>query len=116
LACRVTQQLTLDAFFNNHLVIVELCGSCGIGLLPPQRSITCLTRPEIIEELNQTRLVTGGNRVHYLGSAGTPTTDLLTVKLLINSTISMPNAKYMKMGIKDFYLNTPMACYKYMRI
>jgi hypothetical protein len=73
--------------------------------------ITCLIRPEKIEEPNQTRLVVGGNRVHHPGNAGAPTTDLLTVKLLINSTISTPNAKYMTMDIKikDFYLNTPMA-------
>ena len=58
----------------------------------------------------------GGNRVHYPGNAGTPTADLLTVKLLINSTISTPNAKYMTMDIKDFYLNTPMAQYEYMRL
>jgi hypothetical protein len=43
-----------------------------------------------------------------------PTANLLTVKLLINSTISTPNAKNMTMVIKDFYLNTPMAHYKYM--
>ncbi len=78
--------------------------------------ITCLIRPEKIEEPNQTRLVMGGNRVHYLGNAGTSTADLLTVTLLINSTISTPNAKYMTMEIKDFDLNTPMACYKYMQL
>ncbi len=69
--------------------------------------ITCLIRPEKIEEPNQTKLVAGGNRVHYPGNAGTPTADLLTVKLQINSTISTPNAKYMTMDIKDYYLNTP---------
>jgi hypothetical protein len=78
--------------------------------------VTCLIRPEKIEEPNHKRLVTGGNRVHYLGNAGTPTADLLTVKLLINSTISTPNAKYMTMDIKDFYLNTPMARYEYMQL
>ncbi len=78
--------------------------------------ITCLIRPEKIEEPNQTRLVAGGDRVHYPGDAGTPTADLLTVKLLIDSTISTPNAKYMTMDIKDFYLNTPMARYKYMQL
>jgi hypothetical protein len=51
----------------------------------------------------------GGNRVHYPGDAGTPTAVLLTVKLLINSTISTPNAKYMTMDIKDFCLNITMA-------
>jgi hypothetical protein len=58
----------------------------------------------------------GGDRVHYPGDAGTPTADLLTVKLLINSTIRTPNAKYMTMDIKDFYLNTPMAQYEYMQL
>jgi hypothetical protein len=60
--------------------------------------------------------VAGGNRVHYPGDAGTPTADLLTVKLLLNSIISTPNAKFMTMDIKDFYLNTPMARYEYMRL
>ncbi len=78
--------------------------------------ITCLIRPEKIEEPNETRFVVGGNRVHYPGHAGTPTANLLTVKLLINSIISTPNAKYMTMDIKDFYLNTPMAHYKYMQL
>jgi hypothetical protein len=54
--------------------------------------------------------------VHYLGNAGTPTADLVTVKLLINSTISPPSTKYMTMDIKDFYLNTPMARCKYMQL
>jgi hypothetical protein len=58
----------------------------------------------------------GGNRVHYPGNAGTPTADILIVKLFINSTISTPNAKYMTIDIKDFYLNTPMARYKYMQL
>ncbi len=78
--------------------------------------IIYLIRPEKIEEPNQTRLVVGGNRVHYPGDAGTPTADLLTVKLLINSNITTPNAKYMTMYIKDFYLNTPMVQYKCMQL
>jgi hypothetical protein len=60
--------------------------------------------------------VAGGDRVHYPGDAGTPTADQLTVKLLINSIISTAGAKFMTMDIKDFYLNTPMARYKYMRL
>jgi hypothetical protein len=61
-------------------------------------------------------LVTVGNRVHYLGNARTPTANLLPVKLLINSSISTPSAKNMKMDIKDFYLSTPMARYKYIQL
>jgi len=78
--------------------------------------ITTLIRPEKNEEPNRTRLVAGGDRVHYPGDAGTPTADLLTVKILLNSTISTPNAKFMTMDIKDFYLNTPMAWYEYMQL
>jgi hypothetical protein len=78
--------------------------------------ITTLIRPEKIDEPNQTRLVAGGDRVHYPGDAGTPTADLLTVKLLLNSIISTAGAKFMMMDIKDFYLNTPMARYEYMRL
>jgi hypothetical protein len=54
--------------------------------------------------------------VHFPGNAGTPTADLLTVKLLINSIISTAGAKFMTMDIKDFYLNTPMARYEYMQL
>jgi hypothetical protein len=60
-------------------------------------------------------LVAGGDRVHYPFDAGMPTTDLLTVKLLINSIISPPGAKFFTMDIKHFYLNTPMFRYEYIR-
>ncbi len=58
----------------------------------------------------------GGDRVHYPEDAGTPIANLLTVKLLLNSIISTPNAKFMTMDIKDFYLNTPMIRYEYMQL
>ncbi len=54
--------------------------------------------------------------MHYPGDAGTPTANLLTVKLLLNSIISTPNENFMTMDIKDFYLNTPMAWYEYMQL
>jgi len=50
--------------------------------------ISCLVRSVKIDEPNRTRLVAGGDRVHYPGDAGMSTADLLTVKLLINSIIS----------------------------
>jgi hypothetical protein len=78
--------------------------------------ITCLVRPEKLDEPNRTRLAAGGDRVHYPGNAGTPTANLLTVKILINIIISTAGAKFMTMDIKDFYLNTPMAKYEYMQL
>ena len=47
---------------------------------------------------------------------GTPTADLLTVKLLFNSIVSTPNAKFMSIDISNFYLNTPLDRYEYVRM
>ncbi len=54
--------------------------------------------------------------MHYPGDPGTPTANLLTVKLLLKSIISTPNTKFMTMDIKDFYLNTPTVRYEYMQL
>jgi len=64
----------------------------------------------------QTRLTMGGNLVNYPDDCGTPTADLLTVKLMLNSAISTNNAKFMTIDIKDFYLMTPMKRYEYFRM
>ena len=58
----------------------------------------------------------GGNLINYPGECGTPAADLLTVTLLFNSIISTPNAKFMSIDIKDFYLCTPMKRYEYFRM
>jgi hypothetical protein len=60
----------------------------------------------------RTRITMGGNLINYPDDCGTPTADLLTVKLMFNSIISTPGAKFMTMDIKDFYLMTPMARYE----
>jgi hypothetical protein len=78
--------------------------------------ITSLIRPEKTDEPNRTRLVAGGDRVYYPFNAGTPTANLLTLKLLINSMISTPRARFFTMDIKNFYLCTPMTRYKYMQL
>ena len=54
--------------------------------------------------------------MNYLGNCETPTVELLTVKLLLNIVISMPNAKFLTIDIKDFYLNTLMARSKYTQL
>ncbi len=63
-----------------------------------------------------TRITMGGNLVNYPGDCGTPTADLLTVKLLLNSIISTPHAKFMTLDLKDFYVMTPMKCYEYFQM
>jgi hypothetical protein len=58
----------------------------------------------------------GGNLINYPNNCGTPTADILTIKLLFNSIISTPNSKFMTINIKDFYLMMPMDCYEYFRM
>ena len=55
----------------------------------------------------------GDNLINYPDNCGTPTADLLTVKLLLNSVISTDNAKFTTIDIKDFYLMMPMKRYEY---
>ncbi len=60
-----------------------------------------------------TKITMGGNLINYPGNCGTPTANLLTARILLNSIISTPNAHFMSIDIKDFYVKTPMARYKY---
>ncbi len=57
-----------------------------------------------------------GNLINYHDDCGTPTADLLTVKLMFNSIISTPNAKFMAIDIEDFYLMTPMDRFEYFQM
>jgi hypothetical protein len=63
-----------------------------------------------------THITIGGNLIKYPGDYGTPAADLLTLKLLLNSVISTPNAKFIMLDLKDFYLMTPMKCYEYFQM
>jgi len=65
---------------------------------------------------NRVRLTAGGNLIDYPGELTTRTADLTTTKILWNSTISTPGAKYLCIDIKNFYLGTPMTRYEYMKI
>ena len=55
-----------------------------------------------------TRLAVGGDRINYPDDVITPTSDITTSKVLINSTISTPGARLFSMDVKKFYLNTPL--------
>ena len=63
-----------------------------------------------------TQLTVEGNLIIYPSDCGTPTVNLLKVKLLIYSVISTPNAKFLTIDIKYFYLNTPMKQFEYMKL
>jgi len=58
----------------------------------------------------------GGNRIVYPGNVSTPTVEMMTVKMHLNSVISLKGARYCTIDIKDFYLNTPMERPELMRM
>ena len=65
-------------------------------------------------EPNRARLMARGDRSKYYDNVRTPTADLFTIELLINSIVSTPGAENFTMNIKKFYLNTPMAQKEYL--
>ena len=75
--------------------------------------IVCTTRPQK-KETHRTRMTIGDNLLDYDGKTKTPTADLITLKLLLNSVLSIPKAKFLTIDIKNFYLETELKNKQYM--
>ena len=60
------------------------------------------------------RRTVGGNLIDYPGEFSTPTTDMMNLKLLLNSTISKPSTLFMKVDLENFYPLKAMDWYEYM--
>ena len=54
--------------------------------------------------------------IRYPYEVATPTAEMLAAKLLFNSVISTPGARFMTMDISIFYLMTPLLRPEYIRI
>ena len=65
---------------------------------------------------NRTRITVAGGNIVVDNDIGTPTADLNLVKLLINSVLSRPGAKFACFDAANFYLQTPMARPEYVKI
>jgi hypothetical protein len=61
----------------------------------------------------RTCITMGGNLVNYPDDCGTPTADIITIKILLNSIISTDNAQFMMINLKDVFLMMPMMRYEY---
>jgi hypothetical protein len=55
------------------------------------------------EEKERTRLTVGGEQIEFRGDMSTQTAGLTTVKILIGSVISTPNAKFLVIDINIFF-------------
>ncbi|GAX15903.1 hypothetical protein FisN_2Lu385 [Fistulifera solaris] len=88
--------------------------------VPNGRKVTyarfvCTLRPQKAEE-ERTRLTVGGNLIEYNGPTNAPTADITTYKVLINNTLSTPNARQVIADIKNYYLGTNLPISEYMKI
>ena len=61
-------------------------------------------------------ITAGGNLITYEGDASVQMADIDTAKINWKSVVSMPNAKYMCLDIKFFYLIAALEYFEYMKI
>jgi hypothetical protein len=83
-----------------------------IANIPKDRTVTYARivvdyRPQK-EDPNRVRITVGGNLIEYPGELTTRTADITTAKILLNSTLSTPGAKFACTDMGNFYLATPM--------
>ncbi|KAL7544208.1 hypothetical protein ACHAWF_007592 [Thalassiosira exigua] len=95
------------------------------GHVKGTNTITFVCREDIPKDRRQdvtcgqfqpNRFVVGGNRINYPGEVATPTADMLVAKILLNSVVSTPGARFMTMDISNFYLMTPLKRPEYIRM
>ena len=77
--------------------------------------MVCKVCPEKSDP-NRTLITIGGNRITFPSDIGTPTASLELAKLVLNSVLSRPGAKFTTFDICNFYLQTPLDRPEYVRI
>ena len=80
--------------------------------IPTNKAITyatvvCDHRPLKTEQY-RCRLVVGGDKLPYASDSAAPAANLVESKILFNSTISQPTAKFMTIDISNFFLSSLM--------
>ena len=90
------------------------------NIIPHQKTITYGRLVVDIKhnkpEKYRTRLTAGGNLLPYSDTTSTPTASIITIKLLFNSVLSTPSAKFCTIDIQNFYLNTTLPTKEYMKL
>ncbi len=68
------------------------------------------------EDPHQIQATLGGNLIHYTDDVGTPTANLLLIKIFLNSVISTDRAKFATADLSNFYLMKPLKGPEYGRV
>ena len=77
--------------------------------------MVCKVRPEKSDP-NRTHITIGGNLITFPGDVGNPTASLELAKLVFDSVLSRPGAKFTTFDICNFYLQTPLDRPYYFRV
>ena len=77
--------------------------------------VVCTLRPDKAYP-NRTRITIAGQNIKYPGDVGNKTASLDLVKLLLNIVLSHQGAKFVTFDIRNYYLQTPLDCPKYVCI
>ena len=85
------------------------------GKKPTYARIVVDFRPQK-EDSNRVRITAGGNLIQYAGDLTTRTVDLTVTKLVWNSVVSTAGVKCAVFDVGNFYLETPLDEYKYMKM
>jgi len=90
--------------------------------VPQDSSVTyasfVLNHKPLKTESHRVRITVGADKLPYDDDAGSPASNLLETKVLINSTISdaSKGARFLGADISDFFLATPMAKAEFMKV
>jgi hypothetical protein len=68
------------------------------------------------EDPNHVRITVGGNLIDYPLELTTRTADMVSTKILWNSVISTPDARFAGADIKNMYLETLLDRFEYMKM
>ena len=70
------------------------------------------------KEKHRVRITVGGDRLTCMDDTGSPTANLVEIKLLLNSVISDAHlgARFVSIDLQNFFLATPMNRKEYMRV
>jgi hypothetical protein len=98
----------------------DTCFFIELTNIPNDRKITydkivCDYKPHK-KEKERVRLTVGGDRLDYSGDVATSMANITTFKILINSTLSTEDTAMMMMDIKNYYLDTPLTRFEYMKM
>ena len=99
-------------FVMDHAQIAKMYAE---GKAPTYARIVVDFRPQKADP-NRVRITAGGNLIKCPGELTTRTADITTTKIVWNSVISTDGARYACLDVGDFYLETPLEKFEYMKM